>query len=105
MTLQDLDIIDLLHEAVAAFLPEVGDDRRRDKALTFLRGCEAYRATRPGRPLPVACSVSHRTHTRTQKAVHRTRQSAIAAVADYLQHEGKNFGVAINELHHIHETR
>ena len=90
-------IIDLLRDAVDTFLPNVVDDDRRHKALTFIRGCEAYLAMQPGSQLADTFSAGHSPSLRAAQGVRRARHSAIAAVAKCLQHECDNFGVGIDE--------
>lgn len=92
--MKDLDIIDILHDAVDAHLATIVEDDRRQKALEFLRGSKAYLATRPThlKSADVISFEGHVISTRVQRAVRRTRRSALATATTYLQHIVNEFG-------------
>lgn len=95
--MKDLDIIDILHDAVDAYLPAISDEDRRQRALKFVRGCKAYLATRPAhrKSAEVIQFEDHVIATRVQRAVRRTRRSALATATNYLQHGMNEFGDAV----------
>lgn len=100
--MKDLDIIDILHDAVDAYLPAISDDERRQKALKFVRGCKAYLASRPAAHRKSAEVIQFENHvisTRVQRAVRRTRRSALATAVNYLQHGINEFGDAVYDCH------
>ncbi|AMD60923.1 hypothetical protein AWN88_22660 [Agrobacterium tumefaciens] len=92
--MRDLDIIDILHDAVDAYLPAIAEEERRQRALKFVRGCKAYLATRPPRQksAEVISFEDHLISSRVQRAVRRTRRSALAVATTYLQHTVNEFG-------------
>lgn len=91
--MKDLDIIDILHDAVDAYLPEITEEDQRRKALDFLRGSKAYLATRPRywTSAEVISLDERRTSARVQRAVRQSRRSSLASATNYLQH-------AVNEI-------
>ncbi|MBM7324133.1 hypothetical protein FOB41_15175 [Agrobacterium pusense] len=99
--MKDLDIIDILHDAVDAYLPSISDDDRRQRALKFVRGCKAYLATRPPRQksAKVISFDDHVIQARVQRAVRRTRRSALAAATSYLQHGINEFGDSVYDCY------
>ncbi len=99
--MKDLDIIDILHDAVDAYLPTISEDDRRQKALKFVRGCKAYLATRPPRQksAEVISFEHHVISTRVQRAVRRTRRSALVTAATYLQHGINEFGDSVYDCY------
>ncbi|MBP2235240.1 hypothetical protein J2Z31_001732 [Sinorhizobium kostiense] len=86
--MKDLDIIDILHDAVDAYLPSILEEDRRQKALKFLRGSEAYLATRPAhrKSAEIISLDDYAVLPRAWKAIRRTRRSALADATNYLQH-------------------
>ncbi|MEY9770122.1 hypothetical protein [Sinorhizobium fredii] len=92
--MKDLDIIDVLHDAVDAYLPSILEEDRRQKALRFLRGSKAYLATRPAhrKSVEIISLGDYAVSPRARKAVGRTRRSALADATNYLQHTVNEFG-------------
>lgn len=99
--MSDLDIIGILHDAVDAHLTAISDEDRRQQALKFLRGCKAYLATRPvyRRSAEVISFEDHAISTRVQRAVRRTRRSALAVATNCLQHGINEFGDAVYDCY------
>jgi len=99
--MEDLDIIDILHDAVETYLPSIVEEDRRQKALKFVRGCKSYLATRPSqrKSADVISFEDHVISTRVQRAVRRTRRSALATTATYLQHGINEFGDSVYDCY------
>ncbi len=99
--MEDLDIIDILHNAVETYLPSISDEDRRQKALKFVRGCKAYLATRPAnrKSADVISFEDHVISTRVQLAIRRSRRSSLATATNYLQHGMNEFGDAVYDCY------
>ncbi|MGO4618551.1 hypothetical protein AB4Z34_21835 [Ensifer sp. 2YAB10] len=99
--MKDLDIIDILHDAVETYLSAITEENRRHKALKFLRGCKAYLAIRPAhRKTADVISLDERhISTRVQSAVRQSRRSSLATATTYLQHGMDEFGDAVYDCY------